>query len=297
MSMAGAECVSAPTETKPAPVAASSGIRSSVTPPEISIGARPRVRATASRISPSDRLSSRILSAPAASASSTCSRRLRLDFDRQPGTVTSRVRSTAAVDAAGEPDVIVLDQHRVEQSDAMVRRAAGAHRVFLERAQRRRGLSGVEHGDPPARRVDESARARRDAREPLEKIERGALRGQAAPRRTDDFGDFLACPAASPSCLCASKESCGLTVLAARDLAEGFERHVEPGDDAVGLDEEHAACALGRRDRRGRRDVAVSDVLVERAPDDVAIERRIERLDHDAAGSASPARLPGRPAS
>ena len=44
MSMAGAECVSAPTETKFAPVAASSGIRSSVTPPEISTAARPRAR-------------------------------------------------------------------------------------------------------------------------------------------------------------------------------------------------------------------------------------------------------------
>ena len=44
MSMAGAECVSAPTETKSAPVAASSGMRSSVTPPEISIFARPRAR-------------------------------------------------------------------------------------------------------------------------------------------------------------------------------------------------------------------------------------------------------------
>ena len=30
----------------------------------------------------------------------------------------------------------------------------------------------------------------------------------------------------------------------------------------------------------------VPDVLLERAPDDVAIQRRIERLRHDAAGSA-----------
>ena len=53
MSTAGAECVSAPTDTKSAPVAASSGMRSSVTPPEISTFARPRARRTASRMSSS----------------------------------------------------------------------------------------------------------------------------------------------------------------------------------------------------------------------------------------------------
>ena len=41
MSTAGAECVSAPIDTKSAPVGASSGTRSSVTPPEISSFARP----------------------------------------------------------------------------------------------------------------------------------------------------------------------------------------------------------------------------------------------------------------
>ena len=74
MSIAGAEWVSAPTETQSAPVAASSGMRSSVTPPEISILARPFARATASRMSAVDMLSTRIVSAPAASASSTSAR-------------------------------------------------------------------------------------------------------------------------------------------------------------------------------------------------------------------------------
>src|SRR5688572_26655382 len=47
----GAECVSAPIETNCAPVVASSGMRASVTPPEISIFARPATRCTASRMS------------------------------------------------------------------------------------------------------------------------------------------------------------------------------------------------------------------------------------------------------
>jgi hypothetical protein len=59
--------------------------------------------------------------------------------------------------------VVVLDQDRVEQSDAVIRRAAGADRVFLQRAQRRRRLARVEDGDAPAARLDESPRHRGDA--------------------------------------------------------------------------------------------------------------------------------------
>ena len=50
----------------------------------------------------------------------------------------------AACDAAGKADVVVLDQDRVEEADAVVRRAAGADGVLLERAQRRRRLARVE---------------------------------------------------------------------------------------------------------------------------------------------------------
>jgi hypothetical protein len=68
MSAAGAECVSAPTETKSAPRSTSDGSRSNVTPPEISMRARPRMRSTAPRMSGTLRLSSMITSAPAVSA-------------------------------------------------------------------------------------------------------------------------------------------------------------------------------------------------------------------------------------
>src|SRR5262249_21923176 len=65
----GAEGVSAPTETKSTPVAASSRTVSSVPPPEASSSARPPTRATASRSRAAGMLSSRIRSAPAATAS------------------------------------------------------------------------------------------------------------------------------------------------------------------------------------------------------------------------------------
>jgi hypothetical protein len=50
----------------------------------------------------------------------------------------------------GEPacgsDMIVLHQHRIIETVAMVDAAAGAHRIFLESAQARRGLARA--GDP-----------------------------------------------------------------------------------------------------------------------------------------------------
>jgi len=76
------------------------------------------------------------------------------------------------------------------------------------------------------------------------------------------------------------------------ELAERLERDLEAGEDAVGLDQEHAAGSLRRQDRRRGGDVAVANILVERTADDVAIQPGIERLDHDAAGS----RVPGEPA-
>ena len=41
--------------------------------------------------------------------------------------------------------MVVLEEHAVEEATAMVHRAADPHRVFLERAQRRRRLSRVEN--------------------------------------------------------------------------------------------------------------------------------------------------------
>ena len=94
--------------------------------------------------------------------------------------------------AAGEPDVIVLDQNRVEEAGAMVRGAARRDRVLLERAQRRRRLARVEDRDAAGRGVDEQARACGDAREPLQEIERRAFADEQRPRARVDGGDRVA---------------------------------------------------------------------------------------------------------
>src|SRR5204862_2079292 len=67
----GAECVSAPTDMKSTPVSATSLIVSRSIPPLASSSARPATRPTIARICAGLMLSSRICSAPAASASST----------------------------------------------------------------------------------------------------------------------------------------------------------------------------------------------------------------------------------
>ena len=58
-------------------------MRSSVTPPEISVCARPRVRPTASRISSSERLSSRICLGAGGERLVDLREALRFDLDRQ----------------------------------------------------------------------------------------------------------------------------------------------------------------------------------------------------------------------
>ena len=157
MSTAGAECVSAPTDTKSAPVAASFG-----NPIERDAAGNLDLRAARARAGPLrecssiDMLSTSTMSAPAASASSTCPQRLRLDLDGQPGPTSTR-RGHGRRDSASQPDVVVLDQNRVEETDAVIRGAAGANRVLLQHAQRRRRLARVEHDDAAGGRVDEPA--------------------------------------------------------------------------------------------------------------------------------------------
>ena len=66
-----------------------------------------------------------------------------------------------------------------------------------------------------------------------------------------------------------------------------FGGDVEAGDDARRLRQDDAARAqLGRHDRLGRH-VAPAEILGQRAADDLAIERRIERLKRDRSHAAS----------
>ena len=59
-------------------------------------------------------------------------------------------------------------------------------------------------------------------------------------------------------------------------LSKCFEGDLQAGEDAIGLHQEDASSHRGRRDGRIGRDVAVADILFERAAHDVAVEGWIE---------------------
>src|SRR6185295_17140838 len=96
----------------------------------------------------------------------------------------------------------------------------------LERAQRRRRLARVEDGDRPAGGVHELARERGDAREPLQEIEGGALRGQHRRRLAVQARDDV------PRLAAVAVLEKTLEAAPGIELQERFGGDVEPGDDA-----------------------------------------------------------------
>ena len=152
-------------------------MRSSVTPPEISILARPAMRADGLM----DLLERQVVEQDDVGAGVDrgldVGEALRLDLDQHllPGRLHPL---DGFADAAREPDVVVLDQDPVVEARAMVAAAAGAHRVLLERAQRRRRLARVEHRDPAVGGVDVAPRQRGDPGQALQEVERGPFGGQ-----------------------------------------------------------------------------------------------------------------------
>ncbi len=87
-------------------------------------------------------------------------------------------------DAAGDRDVVVLDQDRIVEAEAMIEAAAAAHRIFFQRAQAGGGLAGAADAQFGAGGVAHVIRCQRgDAGQPADKIQRGALAGQHRSRR------------------------------------------------------------------------------------------------------------------
>ena len=78
----------------------------------------------------------------------------------------------------------------VVQTGAVVRAAAAAHRVLLERAQAGRRLARVEDARGRALgQLDEAARERGDPAQAADEVERDALAGEDRPRRAFDDGE------------------------------------------------------------------------------------------------------------
>ena len=69
----------------------------------------------------------------------------RVDLDLDFYQMAFKILSGAqrALYAAGDGDVVVLDQYRVVEAEAVIGAAAASHRVFFKCAQQRRGLARV----------------------------------------------------------------------------------------------------------------------------------------------------------
>src|SRR3954470_17092684 len=200
--------------------------------------------------------------------------RFGLDFNRQPGTIGTRMRDGGG-DAPCEADVVVLDQIRVEQARAMIRRPTGADGVLLQQPQHGRRLARVEDGDASTSGIDELPCARGNARQALEEIERRAFTHQQRPRRADDPGNRLTRAARVPVALC-GREHRLRRLLHLGHLAKRFERDVQTGKHAIGLHEQNAAAHQRRGNRGLGRDVSGAHILVERAGDEVSIQGGIQ---------------------
>ena len=87
------------------------------------------------------------------------------------------------LNAAGDRDVIVLDQDRVVETEAMIVTAAAAHRVFFQRPQTRRGLARANDARLGMRDArDESRRRGGDSGQVPEEVERHAFGAEDRPR-------------------------------------------------------------------------------------------------------------------
>ena len=164
-----------------------SGQGSSVTPPEISITARPPAPPHRFALIVEREVVDQNTAGAGRQRLDRALRAFRLRLQQADWRVCAF--SSTADDAARQPLVVVLDQHTVVEPLAVIRAAAAAHRVFLEIAKRRRRLARIEHGDAVARDVHVASSLGRDAAQALEEIQRGALGSQKRTRLAGDFSD------------------------------------------------------------------------------------------------------------
>ena len=219
---------------------------------------------------PGGHLSSSTARAPASSASVSCA-----SESTSTWTTTSRCAARPPPerrgDAAGRRDMVVLDQHRVVQAEAVVPAAADADRVLLEETEPGRGLARVGHRRARAGHgVHVAPRHRRHARQPLQQVEREPLAREDRRRRPGEPHEPGRALDARP-----------VVDLRVRDDARvEFGEHRrgdrQPGDDARLARDDPPAGRLPGGHGPGGRDVAAADVLLEEPAHLRADERRVE---------------------
>ena len=140
-------------------------------------------------------------------------------------------------DAAGEVDVVVLEQDHVEQSDAVVAASANLHGLLLEHAHAGGGLAGVEHAGLGALQpLDILVGHGGNAAHALHDVEHESLGLQQGAHATgDNHGDVALLDARA-----VLHEHLDLHVGV--EAAEHFLGDLDAGQDAVFLDEQTRSC-------------------------------------------------------
>jgi hypothetical protein len=169
--------------------------------------------------------------------------------------------------------VVVLDQDRIVEAEAMIEAAAAAHRVFFERPQPRRGLAraadaGVRAGDA----AHEFMRRGRHARKAAEQIERHAFGGEhRAGGPVDGHQRGLGCGAHAVTAI-------GRDPDPGRELLKRRGDQRQAGDHAGGARDHDRVRRRVLRNGRDRGDVAgTAEILGQCARDHrVDLQRREE---------------------
>ena len=178
-------------------------------------------------------------------------------------------------DAARDCNVIVFDQHRVVETEAVVEAAAAAHGVFLERAQARRGLARA--ADASARAfdaADELVRCCRNAGEMAEQIERDALGCQHRTSRPCHMHQRRLCGDARAIACKRGDRDLG------RELAEGGGDQRQARDHArFARDHDRMRGGIFRNGRDRGHVARATEIFGQRARDDIVdLERRQEGI-------------------
>ena len=159
-------------------------------------------------------------------------------------------------DPASALDVIIFDQEHVIERQTVVLPPAHAHGILFQEAIAGRCLARVQ--DRRRRRgyrIDEAARQRGNARQPLQEVQRRALGCQQAPRRAARLSDNFA----HDDFLTVRHPRCELDGRV--DTLQDRLDQRQASDYPIGLDHEAAVQnrVLGQRGLAGR--VARPDVL------------------------------------
>ena len=239
MSKTLTEWVSAPTEMKSTPVAATSRARSKVSPPEASSVARPR--GDADRLG--HHLGGHVVEQDLLAAGVEQLAELvevgDLDLDPEVG-VGRADRVVGRHDAARGDHMVVLDHGPVGEAHPVVEAAAAAHGVLLQGPPAGQRLAGVEHPRAGALEGVHPGRGRGGhTGEVAGEVEGGALGREQAAGRAGHPHDHVAGP--DPGAV--GDPVADLDVVA-QDGLEDQGRDAEPGDGA-GLAGREDALAAG----------------------------------------------------